>query len=842
MNLKSAYLFFPALFLLILPCLTYAEESPELRQAHAEFQKAFEIYTRLATEGGSGDINKALEEYKRTYQIYKELKAKEDAGKTSSEQKSPAAVSRPVLNIPLPDRSPGISGPVLNADRFVISAAPSETNQTFSYENIASLTIAAGTLAKEEKIFIHPMTPDGIDSAYLVPFGLYDVQIGNQHEFSKELTLEIPFGPQWVDPRFYPEAQLMAAYYDNRQWHVIPSWIDMQRNRIIIRTKHLTGFAAFAVRDDLSRQYLHQELEKLARAGESSFQAVSEKVSSVMQPVLSKATAAYQTGAGLVGKAWAKARSAYNSVSAVVGEVVDAGKGYANDVYEAVLGIYNVSKDVRDVVQTWNAGNCYKTVNFIIYYNEAQITDPTQIIYKPGGSVKTAKKPGENYFLIKKDKGLYYAPLSPTEAKEVPPYITDMAKALDAAHAFYKKNYKIPQGPIQVVVAGSNIDPFYEKISKFIVINHNVMTYEGMKTVTAHELFHLAQNQYCNILDMKLFTWLIESTAEYVSCEEVWKIPLIRERKISIGFLKEALDATGNEREYTAAHFIGYLAKNKKFDLKGFFEYFSKTYGMSSTLSYVDEYLKKKNGGKGLAEAYADFGAWLMLSSASSLHQTDVYTAFNTLPDAMKMVKKGIAEQQFSLRTEYGKTASGGIKVETDQSGEKEFSLTLKDKTGDGLADLYVLTGNAKTDPLVKKVRLVNKGDSAVIKLKPADVLYLVGTSASANAGDMRITYNAAMLTVRTELTRAEFSVNVSGGARYEWNFGDGKSETTTGSSVVHVYDYTFKPASGKNPFDENLTFDYKEYPVSVNVYDAQGKLIRTVHGKAGLSPIRSVK
>ncbi len=839
MTVKSISLFFAALCLLAFPCWTNAEESPELRQAHQEFEKAFEIYTRLATEGGSGDINKALEDYKNKYMRYKELKAKEEAGKKADQPQSSAASARPVLNIPLPDLSPGKSAAVLNAERFIANVSPSESSQTVYYERLASLTIAPGTLAKEEKVFIHPMTNEGIDSAYLSPVGIYDVQIGNLHAFSKELTLEIPFSSKRLDDRFYPEAQLMAAYYDNSGWHVIPSWIDTQRNRIIIRTNHLTGFAAFAVKDDLSRQYLHQELEKLARTGQSSFQAVSDKVSSVMQPVLNKASAAYQTGAGLLGKAWAKARTAYNSVSSAVGEVVDAGKGYANDAYEAVLAVYNVSKDVRDVVRTWKAGNCYNTMNFIIYYNESQITDPTQIVYKPSGSTKTAKKPGENYFWVKEGEGLYYADLPATEAKEVPPYITDMAKALDAAYAFYKKNYKIPQGPIQVVVAGSNIDPFYEKISKFIVINHNVMTYEGMKTLTAHELFHLVQNQYCNILDMKLFTWLIESTAEYVSCEEVWKIPLIRERKIGIGFLKEALDATGNEREYTAAHFIGYLAKNKKLDLKGFFEYFSKTYGVSSTLSYVDEYLKKKNDGKGLPDAYADFAAWLMLNSTSPLQQSDVYTAFNTLPDAMKMVKQGIAEQQFALRTEYGKTVSGGIKVEADQSGEKEFSLTLKDKSGDGLADLYVLTGNAKTDPLVKKARLINRGDNALIKLKPADVLYVVGTGVS-SGGDLVIAYSAAMLTVRTELTRAEFSVNVSG-ARYEWNFGDGKSESTAGSSVVHVYDYTFKPASGKNPFDENLTFDYKEYPVSVNVYDAQGKLIRTVHGKAGLNPIKSL-
>lgn len=51
-------------------------ESRELREARAEKQRAFEAYTRLVTEGGPGDVQKALEEYRAANERLKQLEGK----------------------------------------------------------------------------------------------------------------------------------------------------------------------------------------------------------------------------------------------------------------------------------------------------------------------------------------------------------------------------------------------------------------------------------------------------------------------------------------------------------------------------------------------------------------------------------------------------------------------------------------------------------------------------------------------------------------------------------------------------------------------------------------------
>ena len=51
-------------------------ESRELREARAEKQRAFEVYTRLVTEGGPGDVQKALEEYRAANERLKRLEGK----------------------------------------------------------------------------------------------------------------------------------------------------------------------------------------------------------------------------------------------------------------------------------------------------------------------------------------------------------------------------------------------------------------------------------------------------------------------------------------------------------------------------------------------------------------------------------------------------------------------------------------------------------------------------------------------------------------------------------------------------------------------------------------------
>jgi hypothetical protein len=138
---------------------------------------------------------------------------------------------------------------------------------------------------------------------------------------------------------------------------------------------------------------------------------------------------------------------------------------------------------------------------------------------------------------------------------------------------------------------------------------------------------------------------------------------------------------------------------------------------------------------------------------------------------------------------------------------------------------------------------LAEPGDAVRVKMKTGDTVYVVATNQSPEGGMMFIRMGAAGLQVRTDLTRADFMVIGVSGARYEWDFGDGKSLETASAKATHVYDYQFKPATGggTNPFGEDVQFDTKVYAVTVRVFDAGGKLVETVTGDARLIPLKSV-
>jgi hypothetical protein len=58
------------------PVTTTTSQSPptSLEAAKERYLKAFEIYTKLVTTGGAGNVEEALKEYKESYAIYKKLK------------------------------------------------------------------------------------------------------------------------------------------------------------------------------------------------------------------------------------------------------------------------------------------------------------------------------------------------------------------------------------------------------------------------------------------------------------------------------------------------------------------------------------------------------------------------------------------------------------------------------------------------------------------------------------------------------------------------------------------------------------------------------------------------
>jgi hypothetical protein len=844
---RDHFAFFSILvFILILRLMCFFCDRPahavsaaELEIARQAYQKAYETYTRLATTGGKGDINQALAEYKQAYFRYQRLKNEAETAPP------PAAPAKAVVR---PATTPTIA---LNLDRFTHPIAPANTPQTITFGNRLTVTVPAGALKAPQTLFIHPMTASHIDIKRLGPLSLFDIRMGGQTRFDPPLVIEIRFDPVRLSKDLYVQSQLLTATYDEAEnrWRFIPCRVDMTQKRLIITTNHLSGYADFYIRDQMVQQAIQRELDALKRSGQVSVQRVAEVVNRLAQPLITKATSAYDAASGTLGKAWARARNAYNFAATTVSNTVESGKKTIGDVYDSAVAAYNVSADLASTLKTYNLGACHLTPHFRIYYTEADILDPTKIIYKGSGApasrnivMSYATVKGFDTPVVSDTVQLSYTPPPPTAPpKVIPEYIRDMGTALDAAYAYYRKNYKVPEGFTDVVVCGSNIDPFYEKITKFILINYNVMTYDQMRTTVAHEFFHRIQNLYVNVLDMKRFLWLLEASAEYVSIEEVCGLPMSRFRKIGLDFLKQPLFATGNEREYVSGHFFRYLAQRRGFSIKGFFRYFAKTYGMASTESYLDTYLRNTMK-TGLADAYAGFAADLLLSSGGALAKTDVYTAFNQFPQKLREVKRAGTETALTLSTAAFRTAAGGIRANMGSTPHK-FTLSLLEKERQGMAQVYLLPGNVKPADPRPVGTLVEPGDSARVTMKHGDVVYLLGTNQSPEGGLFFVRMASAGIQCRTDLTQAQFEVIGAKGARYEWDFGDGVKLTTSEPRARHDYNYTFKPASGgPNPFGEDLQFDTKVYPIKVRIYNSGGKLLETLGGEARLSPLKSVK
>jgi len=860
---RRALAFIPALtfaLTLFALCLNFspafAVDPAELEAARQAFEKAYETYTRLATTGGEGDIEKALAEYKQTYYRYQQLKQKaesapppEPAPKTAPKPLPEAAPERPAEAPPA-----GIEAGAaiaLNVDQCTHPMAPSDTDQVITFDTRLTLTVPAGALQSAQTLFIHPMTGTHIDAKLLGPLTLFDIRLGGQTRFDPPLVIELPFDPARLKADRFVQSQLLTATYDESEnrWRYIPCKVDLARKRLVITTDHLSGFADFEIRDQMLQQAIQRELEALKQGGQATAQRVSETIDRVAGPVIEKATAAYDATSGAVGKVWAKARDAYDSVSSTVSSTVDSAKKLAGDVSDAAVAAYNVSADLANTLKTYNLGECHLTPYFRIYYTEADINDPTKIVYK-GSGAKAASKVVMPYADVKAPDAavhsdtvsLTYTPPPPSgPPKVIPEYIRDLGTALDAAYAYYKQHYRVPEGFTDVVVCGSNIDPFYEKITKFILINYNMMTYDQLRTTAAHEFFHRVQHLYVNVIDMKRFLWLVESTAEYVSIEGACGLSMSRFRPIGIDFLKQPLFETGNEREYTAGHFFSYLARRRGFSLKGFFEYFGKTYGLEGAESYLDAYLRE-TAKTSLADAYAGFAADMLLSAGGALAATDAHAAFNQFPAEARTVKTAGADTGLTLSAAAYRAAVGGVRAELGTQTQ-EFTISVLEKENRAMAQVYLLPGNVKPDDLKPAGTLAEPGDSVRVQMKTGDVVYLVGTNPNPEGGMFFARIGSAGLKVSTDYTKADFRVVGANGARYDWDFGDGNTQSTADGHATHNYDYEFKPASGGgSPFSEDLQFDTKVYAVSVQVYDAAGKRIETVRGEARLIPLRSVK
>jgi hypothetical protein len=79
-------------------------QATDLKRAEAEYKAAFEEYTRLVTEGGSGDLQQAMKKYREAFARFKELEKKAASQPAAA---SPAATTRKASGIQI-----GVEAPI----------------------------------------------------------------------------------------------------------------------------------------------------------------------------------------------------------------------------------------------------------------------------------------------------------------------------------------------------------------------------------------------------------------------------------------------------------------------------------------------------------------------------------------------------------------------------------------------------------------------------------------------------------------------------------------------------------------------------------------------------------
>jgi len=128
--------------------------------------------------------------------------------------------------------------PLVNLD-----LPPSRTPQTVSAGQELRVTFPASALKDGGRAVIGHVTkvqPEVCGT--FKRFGLYDISLGDHHQFADEVILECHYDPSKLDPNLPPEAQIMAVSWDPQQalWVELPMEIDPQRHVIVSRTRHLS--------------------------------------------------------------------------------------------------------------------------------------------------------------------------------------------------------------------------------------------------------------------------------------------------------------------------------------------------------------------------------------------------------------------------------------------------------------------------------------------------------------------------------------------------------------------------------------------------------------------------
>lgn len=140
------------------------------------------------------------------------------------------------------------STPLSLKELYSQAVSLSTSAQTLSYKDKLNVILPAGLIASGQTLTISaPAKKLPSPSKLRTLLDVYDVSLGDQHQFDQNFVLEFSYDPKKMDSKKPVSEQLTAGYWDNdnQAWVEVPSTVDEARHVLTISTNHLSVYGFF---------------------------------------------------------------------------------------------------------------------------------------------------------------------------------------------------------------------------------------------------------------------------------------------------------------------------------------------------------------------------------------------------------------------------------------------------------------------------------------------------------------------------------------------------------------------------------------------------------------------
>ncbi|OGX14719.1 MAG: hypothetical protein A2351_02280 [Omnitrophica bacterium RIFOXYB12_FULL_50_7] len=269
---------------------------------------------------------------------------------------------------------------------------------------------------------------------------------------------------------------------------------------------------------------------------------------------------------------------------------------------------------------------------------------------------------------------------------------------------------------------------------------------EQMRHETAHELFHLVQNQYFNWASMALRRWFMEATADYAADVIAWggagTMPLV-----PANYFSKSINTVDEKHEYKTSRFVEYLSRPAG-SFKAMWDAVAK--GDGDVVESLNAYLLQRN--TDLDKEFRGFVAYVLFDSKGPLSPTyiDERDLEGALPEVKGTLSNGLLKSpaiakadileadktelsfKFSMLAWY-QASVWGIRIKTQAGRQRKLKLERTDREDYVPAeretlDVYILKNDVRPSGGVKPEGTLTKS-SPTLTLRPLDnddVVYIV--------------------------------------------------------------------------------------------------------------------